>query len=441
MKKVVLGGYTVVDSQTVLPGSGLYLSDDTIEMVAGNEELLARPGVDEVLDHRDRILLPGFIDGHVHLYGMLAHGLLPQKPLADFNQFLRDYWWPDIENRLDPEAIEAAAKMSCIEHIRSGVTTICDVLEAPNAGLGILEREASLVKALGLRGGFSTEASERLGQVKAMELLAENVEFAQAHRHDPQIWGMLSIHTTFTCGPSYIQKAVALAKDHQIDFHMHLSESDYEPELCEEEHGMRPTELYDKLGALGPHIVASQGVSLQEQEIEILRRHNCRLVHIPLSNCEVGGGFAPVPKLLDAGVKVGLGTDGYINDFFEVMRGAFLMHKSVAKNSSIMPAHLVFAMATAIGAEVLGRNDLGKLQPGYCADFIVMDNLFPTQLTAQNFFDQLVVFGRSAYVRDVYVGGKPVMLDRQILHGEENECRQVLQAKSAEFWGNAAKWE
>lgn len=440
MKRVILGGITVVDVNTILLETGLCLQDDKIEAVLSNHELLALSGIDEIVDHRERIIIPGFIDGHVHLYGMLAHGLLPQKPLQDFNQFLHDYWWPDIENQLDPEAIEAAVKMSCLEHIKSGVTTICDVLEAPNAGKGILEREAALVSGLGLRGVFSTEASERLGPDKADELLAENVEFAKAHQDDPQIWGMLSIHTTFTCGPAYIQKAIAMAKQNSLDFHMHLSESDYEPGLCENEHGIRPTELYDKLEALGPYIVASQGVSLRPHEIEILRRNGCRLVHMPLSNCEVGGGFSPVPQMLEIGIKVGLGTDGYVNDFFEVMRGAFLMHKSVAKNSSVMPAHLVFDMATGLGAEVLGRKDLGKLKVGYLADFVVLDNMFPTQLTSENFFDQLVVFGRSDYVRDVYVGGEPIMLGRQVLRGEESVIRQGLREKSKEFWGEAAVW-
>lgn len=441
MKRVVLGGFTVVDAGNVLPETGLCLEDDRVAAVLSNDELLGLAGIDEVVDHRERILIPGFIDGHVHLYGMLAHGLLPQKPLQDFNQFLRDYWWPDIENRLDPEVIEAAAAVSCLEHIKSGVTTVCDVLEAPNAGRGILEREAALVRAMGLRGAFSTEASERLGLEKAEELLAENVEFALAHRDDSRIWGMLSIHTTFTCGPDYIQQAVALAGENGIDLHMHLSESDYEPGLCEKKYGVRPTELYDRLGALGPHVVASQGVSLLPDEIEILRRNGCRLVHMPLSNCEVGGGFAPVPQLLEAGIRVGLGTDGYVNDFFEVMRGAFLMHKSVAKDSSVMPARLVFEMATSLGAEVLGRDDLGRLQSGCRADFVVLENWFPTPMTAQNFFDQVVVFGRSEYVRDVYVGGKPIMLERKMLYGGEEEIRLSLREKGRRFWGAAANWE
>ncbi len=441
MRQVVLGGFTVVDAGTVLPQAGLLIEDDRIAAVLDNESLAALSGIDEIIDHRERILIPGFIDGHVHLYGMLAHGLLPQKPLQDFSQFLGDYWWPDIENRLDPETIEAAAAVSCLEHIKSGVTTVCDVLEAPNAGRGILEREADLVRAMGIRGAFSTEASERLGPDKAAELLAENVEFAQAHRDDPRIWGMLSIHTTFTCGPDYIRKAAALAGENGIDLHMHLSESDYEPGLCEREYGMRPTELYDRLGVLGHHVVASQGVALQPDEIEILRRNGCRLVHMPLSNCEVGGGFAPVPQLLGAGIRVGLGTDGYVNDFFEVMRGAFLMHKSVAKNSSVMPARLVFEMATSLGAEALGRDDLGRLKSGCRADFVVLENRFPTPMTAQNFFDQIVVFGRSDYVRDVYVGGKPIMLERKVLYGNEDEIRLTLREKASQFWGAAAEWE
>lgn len=434
-----MAGYTVLDSTTVLAGTGLCWRDDKIEAVLGNEELRALSGVDEIFDCRDSIIIPGFIDGHVHLYGMLAHGLLPQKPLPDFHEFLRTHWWPDVENRLHAQDITAAARVSCVEHIKSGVTTICDVVEAPNAGPGILEQEAAVVKELGLRGVFSTEASERLGEDRAAKLLAENVAFARSHTGDASIRGMMSIHTTFTGRPDFLRRATALAREFNLDFHMHLSESDYEAEICEQEHGLRPTELYERLGILGPYVVASQGVSLLPRELAILRRYGCRLVHMPLSNCEVGGGFAPVPAMLAAGIRVGLGTDGYVNDFFEVMRGAFLIHKAVAKNSAVMPAQIVFSMATALGAEVLGFSDLGQLRPGFRADFVVLDDWFPTPLTPGNFFDQLVAFGRSEYVRDVYVAGRAIMRERQILHAEENMLRRSLRERSLNFWSSAAR--
>jgi len=152
----------------------------------------------------------------------------------------------------------------------------------------------------------------------------------KAHnRPESLVQGLMSIHTLFTADQDYIMQAKAMADGLGCDIHMHLSESVYEPTWVMEKYGKRPVELYEEWGYLGPNVVASQGVQLSLAEIDILARRGVRVVHMPLSNCEVGGGVAPIPAYLEKGIVTGLGTDGYVNNFFEVMRGAFLIRAEV----------------------------------------------------------------------------------------------------------------
>jgi cytosine/adenosine deaminase-related metal-dependent hydrolase len=134
---------------------------------------------------------------------------------------------------------------------------------------------------------------------------------------------------------------------------------------------------------------------------------NC--AHLPLSNCEVGGGIAPVTKLLGKGLNVGLGTDGYINDFFQVMRGAFLIHKAALLSPQVMPANTVFRMGTELGARALGFPELGRLAVGAPADVMAVRNDFSTPVTAENLLDQIVLFGHPGQVETLVVGGRVVV--------------------------------
>ena len=145
--------------------------------------------------------------------------------------------------------------------------------------------------------------------------------------------------------------------------HAHVSEGTYEPEHALKNFGMRTLPYYDQLGVAGDGFLASQCVQIDPEEIALMAERGVRMTHMPLSNCEVGGGIAPVPELVEAGVTVGLGSDGYVDDFFEVMRGAFLIHKAKHQNPQVMPAHLVWYLATEGGAKALGLKKLDGSKP------------------------------------------------------------------------------
>ncbi|MCK5248119.1 amidohydrolase family protein, partial [Candidatus Bipolaricaulota bacterium] len=371
---VVLGGSLLASPESsLLPGWGIWIEDGRIADLGPNSALRDEHPSAQVIDARHLLLMPGFINAHMHAYGLLAHGIPAHDVPPGFYEFLSDFWWPRVEDRLDEAMIEASMDLACYRMIQSGITTFCDVLEAPNAPEGILDIEANAVRRAGLRAILMTEASERIDTACGKRLLAENARFIEAHRQDDHISGMLCVHTSFTCSESFVLQARRMMEDLNCDLHLHLSESDYEPATCLEEHGIRPVMWYDNLGLWSPSVLASQAVAVDEEEIRLLAKRGVRVAHMPLSNCEVGGGVAPVPDMIDNGIRPSIGSDGYINDPFEVMRGAFLIHKGVRRNPLAMSAKTVLSMATTWGAKAVGFPQVGAITPGRQADIIGID--------------------------------------------------------------------
>jgi 5-methylthioadenosine/S-adenosylhomocysteine deaminase len=191
---------------------------------------------------------------------------------------------------------------------------------------------------------------------------------------------------------------------------------------------------YDRLGLWDETVLASQGVALSTEEIERLAERRVRMAHMPLSNCEVGGGIAPVPRMIDGGLTPGLGTDGYINDPFEVMRGAFLLHKGALADAAVMPARTVFAMATAWGAASVGWPEVGVLASGRAADVIGIDAATDTPLTRDNVLDQLVLFRGRGDVRLSIVAGRDVLRDGVVQTMDEAEVRRRARREAQRLW-------
>ena len=246
----------------------------------------------------------------------------------------------------------------------------------------------------------------------------------------------MSFHTTFTCSRDYIERAFGLAAELGVLTHAHCNEGTHEGAWCEEYVGMRTLEYYEKLGVAGPGFLASQCVQLSDREQQIIAETGIRVSHMPLANCEVGGGIAPIPELIAAGVTVGLGSDGYINDFFEVMRGSFLLHKARLLDPGAMPASTVFALATEGGADALGLDRVGRLDVGWAADLQVVDASFPTPTTAHNLIEQLVLWRNHTHVRDVMVGGHWRVRNRDVLGADLDRMRAVTHEQARRLWAS-----
>ncbi len=155
---------------------------------------------------------------------------------------------------------------------------------------------------------------------------------------------------------------------------------------------------------------------------------------MPLSNCEVGGGIAPIPEQIAAGVTLGLGSDGYINDFFEVMRGAFLIHKANQQNPQVMPADEVWYLAAEGGARALGMDKTGRLEPGWAADLQLIDGTLPTPLTEHNLYEQLLLWRNHTHVTDVMVAGRWRVRDGVVLGADLGQMRAHVHENTKRMW-------
>jgi len=383
------------------------------------------------------IVIPGLVSAHDHMYGVLAHGIPVKVKLENFWDFLDRFWWPYVEDRLDRKLVEAAVRYAAVERLKTGTTTVSDILEAPNSLPGILDVEAKVCSEAGLRAVLSFEATERCGVENGLLGLKENMEFVKSkNRHNGLVKGMHCIHTTFTCSPDFIRKCRLDADETGAGIQIHFEEGSYETQFCMSRYGKYPGQLYEELGFWKSDVIASQCVKTTMEELDILARRSVKVSHQPLSNGEVGGGIAPIPEMIERNIQVCLGTDGFITDMFEVMRNTWLIHKAAKENASVLSAKQVFKMATENGAAALNIK-AGRLETGYKADITVLKNKFPTPLTVDNILTQLVVYASGNWVDTVIVDGRIVVSEGKILTVDEDKARAECINAAAELWGDS----
>ena len=422
---------------------GLRILGSEITHVASHKALLERFPEEQRVLAGNQALLPGFVNTHTHMYGVLAHGIPLHKAPADFWGFLDDFWWPLIENGLDHQMINAATALRCYHLIQSGVTTFYDCTEAPNALPGCLESQAEVVNRFGLRAILSFEATERMGAENGRSGLQENASMIKAckdrQRIDPDylVSGLMCHHTLFTCSPDFIREAYELALENEVLLHAHVAEGTYEPEYALRQYGKRTLQVYDELGVAGPHFLASQCVQIDPGEVDLLAARGIRVAHMPLSNCEVGGGIAPVPDMISKGATPGLGSDGYIDDFYEIMRGAFLIHKAARQDPQVMPANRVWYMATEGGARTLALEKVGRIAEGWKADLQLVDTALPTPLEEHNFYEQMLLYRNSTHVRAVMINGKFKMEAGIIPIDDLNGLTEKVHEQANRLWKEA----
>jgi 5-methylthioadenosine/S-adenosylhomocysteine deaminase len=404
-------------------GSQGIVSDPIIE-IEGNRIKSIESGPDSKADIRvDGIILPGLISTHTHLHGLVAYGH-PTPPPAGFWPFLKEWWWPLVEDVLTASDVESLAAYAALLHLKSGYTAFCDVMEAPYAEASFMKREAEAVAATGARAIVSNEATERAGAEVAQKLLDENAAILNL---PSRVKGMMSVHTTFSCSGDYIRKAKDIAREKGALFQLHLSEGTYHVEDTLKRFGKRPVPYLDDLGVLDEMTIASQSVHLSEEEIEILAARKVSVSHNPISNMEIGTGAAPVAQMLQHGVNVTLGDDGFVRAFdpFVNMSTTFLLH-ALSTGGVGVGAQGVLSFLTTNAARAL-RLEAGSIEEGKLADLVLIDNNSPAPLISENVVYHTVLGAASGDVAAVIVDGQ-IVVDRgvaQLVEEKELENRAM----------------
>lgn len=391
-------------------------------LIEGSRIVEVKRGINEsagtVVDATGKVVSPGFINLHTHSPMGLFRGLADDLPLMEW---LEKHIWPR-EAKLTREHIKVGAYLGALEMIKTGTTAFLDMYFKMDA-------VAEAVLESGLRGYLSygmidlgdperteKESKEALREMEAIENLdSERVHF------------VFGPHAPYTCSLALLKEVRKFANEHRKLITIHVSETMAEVGRIVERYGKSPVVLLDELGFWGDDVIIAHGVWLDSRDVHILARNGVTVAHNPASNMKLASGVMPLQRLLNAGINVGLGTDGSASnnnlDMLEEMKLAALLHKVHNLDPTVADAKTVFKMATFNGAKAL-RLNAGIIKPGYLADVVIIDFNKPHLRPINDVISHLVYSANGNDVETTIVDGKILMLDHEVLTLDEEKIFQ-----------------
>jgi 5-methylthioadenosine/S-adenosylhomocysteine deaminase len=434
MKTTILGKYLISSAmETPHIGWGAHIEGNRICEIGPNDVLCKKYSDDRLIDATNQIIMPGFVNPHMHMFSVLAQGMPGAKSSGDVIEWLMAHWWMCIEDKANLESIRISTSLCAAMMIRNGITTVCDVMETPYALPGCLDVAGHVIDQAGMRAVLTFEATERVSPENGQLGLEENERFIrQNSANSSRLSGMVCTHTTFTCSLPFLKRARHLADQLGTGLRMHISESGYEPLYCQRTYNKLPFEVYDSIGYLQPDLLASLAIHVKEREVVLAARKGVKIAHIPRASANPGCGVAPIPSYLAHGMTVGLSTYPSFNPF-ETMRSTQLIHRAHWLDGNLLPAKEVLEMVTSGAAQAIGLTNLGKLEAGYLADLILVDDDFIQPVTENNLIDLLVSQSEGSHVRTVIIDGETVMenyrplkMDFELVRSEALEASNAL---------------
>ncbi len=420
------------------------LDDDSEDYYRGDilirggviERIIPRPlaggaeDVKNIIDCTNMAVMPGFVNTHGHASMSLMRGYADDMPLQSW---LEDKIWP-LEEYLQSDDIYWGAQLSIAEMIKGGTTTFTDMyFEMDRVAEAAAESGIRAVLARGLIGLDS-------GGEEALKDTARFIDDWHGEAGG-RINISLGPHAPYTCPPEFLKKVIALAEKSGRLVQIHLSETAFEVQECLKQYGVRPPQLLNEAGLLELPVIAAHCVHLDPDDISILAEKRVGVAHNPGSNLKLGSGVAPLCSMLEAGIKVGLGTDGPASnnnlDMVEEMRLASLLAKGIAQDPTLVPAKKALQLATRGGAEALGLTGIGQLREGYRADLIGFKLDVPHLIPLHDPLAHLAYAASAADVDLVIVDGaillekgKLVRVDEDKIRAEATRCAFTLIERS-----------
>lgn len=384
---------------------------------------------DEVIDGKGMLATAGMVNTHGHVSMTLLRSYADDMALMDW---LENKIWP-IEAKMNAKDIYWGAMLGIAEMLKSGTTCFADMY-------CFMDDVARAVAETGIRANLSRGL---IGLAPDKDdKLAENTQLVKDWQgyDNGRIRITYGPHAPYTCPVEYLQKVIEAAQVNNAEIQMHLCETKGEVENCIKEHGVTPIKLMDQLGMFEQGTIAAHCVYLTEDDMDIMAAKNVRVAHNPQSNLKLASGIAPVARMLEKGICVGLGTDGASSnnnlDMLEECRAAAMLHKTTTLNPLAVPAAQAWDMATVNGDQVLGFNELGKLSVGQQADIVLWNMHKPYWYPRHNKLSLLVYAANSSDADTVIVNGKVVLqngsmtlFDEEKIYAEANLRAQKLLLK------------
>ena len=418
---LIVAGGTVVTMdphQRVIPDGAVAIRGDSIAAVGTAAQIESEFDAPRTIDAQNDLVLPGFVNGHAHAAMSLFRGMADDLAL---NDWLHTYIFPAEARNVTPAFVTWGTKLGVLEMLRSGITTYADMYYFE-------DEVARATKDAGMRGilGETIIDFPAPDNKTPAQALRYTQDYINHWKGDPLITPAVAPHSIYTCSQKTLQQAAALARRNGVPILTHLAEAPFELEQSREQHGATPVGYLERLGFLGPDVVAAHCVWVDAADISALAAFGVGCTNNPSSNMKTAAGVSPVPELLAAGVAVGLGTDGAASnnnlDMFEEMDLAAKLQKITRMDPRALPAEQVVEMATIGGARALHlAKQIGSLETGKKADVILIDTTAPHATPMYNVYSELVYALKSSDVKTVIVGGRILMKDRRMRTMDEPE--------------------
>ena len=437
---IIGNGYLITNDadNNFYDNGAVLVKGNVIEDIGNFEDLKAKYPGEEIVDVKGKVIMPGMICAHSHIYSAYARGMAASKPTVDFYTVLENLWWA-LDKKLTTEDVKLNALTTYIESIRNGVTTLIDHHAGPNSVEGSLFtiREAAL--ETGMRTSLCYEVTDRDGVEIAEKGIKENIDFIKACQKDDygdMIKGLFGLHASFTVSDDTLYKAREAMEGVYDGYHVHVAEGIEDQYECLEKHGKRVVKRLHDFDILGPNTLGIHCVHVSPEEIDILAHTKTMSVHNPESNMNNAIGCPPVLTMMEKGIVVGLGTDAYTNDMFESMKVANILqsHNVCKPSAGFMPT---IEMQFKNNPKILSRyfnKPLGVLEKGAYADLITLDYNPHTPLTANSWYGHSLFGFTGRLVVDNMINGKFVMKDKELVNVDVDEIHARSREGAKRIW-------
>ncbi len=412
---IVAGDYVVsMDAGgTVIENGAVAIDDGVILALGPATEITAEYTATETLAGDGRVVMPGLVNGHTHAAMTLLRGVADDLALMEW---LQNYIFPAEVEFVDAEFVRIGTELACWEMIRGGTTTFVDMYYYPDT-------IAEVIDSCGLRALISSTVIDQRSPdaENAADSITKGSGFIERWLgRNSRITPIFGPHANYTLDAAQLHATREAAMKYGIPISIHVSESQFELQNSQDTYGMPSIEMLESIGFFDGPTIAAHVVWPTPEEIPILAQREVGVIHNPTSNMKLASGIAPVTEMLDAGVRVGLGTDGTASnndlDMWEEMRLAAFLQKVDRMDPTALPASAVLNMATRGGATAIGLGEsIGSLEPGKQADLIQVAFDDVHHVPTYNVISHLVYVTDEQDVASVVVDGKVLMRERRIL--------------------------
>lgn len=435
---IILGNGTIFtrdDARPMVKDGAVVMADGVIKEIGTTAEMKAKYSEAEFVDAHGKLIMPGYINTHHHIYSALARGMaMPNYNPSNFVEILEQMWFK-MDGTLKKDSVWASAALTYLLCIENGVTSIIDHHASYGETLGSLSVIAEEAKRFGVRSCLCYEVSDRHGRKAMEEAVEENVRFAKEAAKDPKhLAALMGLHASFTVSEETLEYVIE-KNDLNLGYHVHVAEDPSDEEDCEKKYGMRVGERFYQKGILGPKTILGHCLHVNDDEMKRFAETGTHVTYCAQSNMNNSVGLPRMVELANAGVDIVMGTDGYTSDMIESYKAAIVAAKYKYGHNAgwVENATALFKNNGKLMSSYLDTT-VGVLKEGAAADAIVVDYDPPTRLDENNIDGHLLFGTNGLNVITTISDGVVRMQDRDVKVVNRAELLEEIRKVSVGFW-------